>query len=79
MQPYCALSDDHSLLTSFNGGLWKTVTGLGPKEEYQVCFVGFLGCYVFELYYVLMHCFNFSKSFNDFSFQKVNLLKQKQH
>ena len=37
--------EDHSLLKGYNGGL-------GPKEEYQVCYVGFLGCYVFDLYYV---------------------------
>ena len=24
----------------------------------------------------LMHCFDFSKSYNDFNFQKVHLLKQ---
>ena len=24
----------------------KTITGWGPKEEYQACFVGYLGCYV---------------------------------
>ena len=23
---------DHSLLKSYNGGLWKTITALGPKD-----------------------------------------------
>ena len=27
-------------------------TGLGPKEEHQMYFVRFLGCYVYDLYYV---------------------------
>ena len=40
----------------------KTVTGLGPKEEYQVCFVGFLGCFVFDLYYVFDALFFISVS-----------------
>ena len=56
----------------------KTITGLGPKEEYQACYVGYLGCYVCDLKYMfLMHCFDFSKSNNDFSFQKVHFLKIK--
>ena len=34
---------DHSLLKRYNCGLWKkTITGLGPKEENQACFVGYL-------------------------------------
>ena len=41
--------EDHSLLKSYNGGLWKTFTGLGPREEHQACFVGFLGCYACHL------------------------------
>ena len=32
----------------------------------------YVTCYMF-----LMHCFDFSKSFNDFSFQKVHLFKTK--
>ena len=32
----------------------------------------YVTCYMF-----LMHCFDFSKSNNDFSFQKVHFLKQK--
>ena len=55
----------------------KTITGLGPKEEYQACYVGYLGCYVCDLYYVLMHCLDFSKSNNDLSFQKVHFFKTK--
>ena len=54
MQPHCALI--LVTITAYLQALMevyvKTVTGLGPKEEYQVCFVGFLGCYVFDLYYV---------------------------
>ena len=41
--------EDHSLLKSFNGGLWKKNTGLGPKEENQACFVGYFGCYACDL------------------------------
>ena len=52
----------------------KTVAGLGPKVEYQVCIVGFLSGYVFDLHYGLIQCFDFSKSYNDFSFQKSTLL-----
>ena len=30
--PLCLKScEDHSLLKSYNGGLWKIITGLGPK------------------------------------------------
>ena len=39
---------DHSLLKSYNGGYGKTFTGLGPKEEHQACFVGYL-CYACDL------------------------------
>ena len=31
--------EDHSLLKIYNRGLWKTITGLGPKEEYHACFL----------------------------------------
>ena len=41
--------DDHSLLKSYNGGLRKTVTGLGPKQENQACFFGYLGCYACDM------------------------------
>ena len=27
----------------------KTITGLGPEEENQACFVGYLGCYACDL------------------------------
>ena len=53
----------------------KTITGLGPKEEYQACFVGYLGCYVCDLNIFFMNCFDFSKSNNDFSFQKGHFKK----
>ena len=52
----------------------KLITGLGPKEEYQVTCFGFLGWYV-SCYVFLMHCFDFSRSYNDFSFQKVHLMR----
>ena len=30
----CLMScEDHSLLIIYNGGLWKTITGLGPLDE----------------------------------------------
>ena len=48
---------------------------LGPEEESQACFVGYLGCYVCDL----LHVFNIldlSKSYNDFSFQKVHLFNK---
>ena len=42
--------EDHSLLKRYNGGLWKKIfTGLGPNEEHQACFVGYLGCYACDL------------------------------
>ena len=40
----------------------KTFTGLGLKEE--TCFVLFLGCYIFDLFYVFYTLFDFSKSYN---------------
>ena len=46
----------------------KTFTDLGSKQnQYQACFVGYLGCYVCDLLYDLMLCFDFSKSYNDFN------------
>ena len=56
----------------------KTITGLGPKEDYQACFVVdtlaamYVTCNMF-----FMHCLDFSKSNNDFSFQKVHFFKTK--
>ena len=53
-------------------------TGLGPKEQYQACFFFFfffvatLAAMYVTCYMFLMHCFDFSKSNNDFSFQKVH-------
>ena len=55
----------------------KTITGLGPKEEYQACYVGILVAMYVTCYMFLMHCFDFSKSNNDFSFQKVHFFKTK--
>ena len=59
---------DHSLLKSYNGGLWKINYRSGPKEENQACFVENLCCYACDLKYVLMHCFGLSESYNNFSF-----------
>ena len=44
--------EDHSLLKSLNGGLWKTFTGLGPI----ICVV-FLVCFVpcFVMQYCVSH------------------------
>ena len=67
--------EDHSLGIMEVYG--KTITGLGPKEENQARFVGYLRCCACDLYYFFMHCFGFSKSFNDFSFKKSTCLKQK--
>ena len=55
----------------------KTITGLGPKEEYQAVMLDILVAMYVTLLYVLMHCFDFSKSNNDFSFQKVLFFKTK--
>ena len=55
----------------------KTITGLGPKEEYQACNVDTLAAMYATCNMFLMHCFDFSKSNNDLSFQKVHFLKQK--
>ena len=40
----------------------KTLIGLGPKEESQACFVGYLGSYVCDLLYVFDTLFGFQCS-----------------
>ena len=37
--------EDHNLLTIYNGGQWENIYRSGSKEEYQTCFVGYLGCW----------------------------------
>ena len=48
------ICEDHTLLKSYKGGPWKIFTGLGPREEYKAFFVGYLGCYVCDVLYVLI-------------------------
>ena len=55
----------------------KTITGLGPKEEYQAVMLDTLVAMYVTCNMFLMHYFDFSKSNNDFSFQKVHFLKTK--
>ena len=55
----------------------KTITGLGPKEEYQAVMLDTLVAMYVTCNMFLMHCFDFSKSNNDFSFQKVHFFKTK--
>ena len=70
--------EDHSLIKSYNGGLMeKQLQVLVLKKNIKPVLLDTLAVTVCDLYYVLMHCFDFSKSYNDFSFQKVHLLKTK--
>ena len=60
--------------------VYGKITGLGPKEENQACFVGYLDCYALAMHVTcimfLMHWFGVSESY-DFSFKKSTFLKQK--
>ena len=53
----------------------NTFTSLGPKEDPRACLVGYLGCYLYDLLYVF-DTLDLSKSYNDFSFQKVHLFEK---
>ena len=53
----------------------KIFTGLGPKEEYQAICLDTLAAMYVTCNIFLMHCFLFSKFYNDFSFQNVYLFK----
>ena len=55
----------------------KTVTGLGPKTNIRSVLLDSLAAMHLSVHYFLMHCYDFSKSYNDFSFQKVHLFKTK--
>ena len=53
----------------------KTITGLGIRPVLLDTLADmFVTC---NTSYVLMHCFDFNKSYNDFRVQKVHLLKTK--
>ena len=45
---------DHILLKNYYGGLWKTFTGQGSKEECQTHYDRYVGCYVCDLYMFLI-------------------------
>ena len=51
--------------------VWTLLKNIRPVMLYTLAAM-YVTCYMF-----LMHCFDFSKSFNDFSFQKVHLFKTK--
>ena len=70
---------DYAALKAIIEVCGKIVIGLGPKEEYQTCFAGYvyLGCYVCDLLYIFDTLFCFSKSYIDFSLQQVHLFKTK--
>ena len=55
----------------------KTITGLGPKEDYLASLLDTLAAMYVTCNMYLMHCFDLSKSNNDFSFQKVHIFKTK--
>ena len=58
-------SENHSLHKSYNRGIWKTFIGLGLKEESHACIVGYLSCYICNLF--LFFCFFYAL----FMFQEV--------
>ena len=49
----------------------------GPKEDYQTCLLNTLAAIYVTCNMFLVHCFDLSKSNNDFSFQKVHFFKTK--
>ena len=63
--------EDHSLLKSYSGGLWKKhlqVWALNKKIRpvlLDTLAAIYVTCYMF-----LIFCFDFSKSYNDFSLKK---------
>ena len=70
--------EDHSLLKKYNEGLWKTQLQVWAlKKNIKPALLDtlaamFVICYMFSIL-----CFDFSESYNDFSFQKVHLFKTK--
>ena len=54
----------------------KQLQVLGPQEEYQAVMLDTLVAMYVTCNMFLMHCFDFSKSNNDFSFQKVHFFKK---
>ena len=76
-QPYYDFSivSTTAYLKSFNGSLWKTFTGLGPKEEYQAVLLGTWATINVTCYMFLILMFDFSKSYNDFCFQNLKFFK----
>ena len=55
----------------------KPIAGLGPKEEYQACFVGYIGCYALNCNVFLMHCLISANPMMISAFKKATFLKQK--
>ena len=55
----------------------KTITGWALKKNIRPVMLDTLAAMYVTCNMFLMHCFDFSKSNNDFSFQKVHFLKIK--
>ena len=55
----------------------KTITGLGPNKNIRPVMLDTLAAMYVTCNMFLMHCFDFSKSNNDLSFQKVHFFKTK--
>ena len=51
----------------------KTFTGVGPKKNIRLGLLGTFAAMFVTCYICLILCFDFSKSYNDFSLQKVHL------
>ena len=65
--------EDHSLLKDIMEVYGKTFIGRGPKEYIRSVLSDALAAMHVTCYMFLILCFDFSKSYNDFSFQKVHL------